>query len=72
MQIIAHNPISTPLLTNPKPNHDEDPPLVARRTPHLTPASLLGRKFEFNRSYDLAELKLYDFIFAVAICVVVG
>lgn len=72
MQIITNNPIPTPLLTNPKPHHYENPPLIPGSPPQLTPSRLLGCYFELNSPDDLAVLELYDFVFAIAVGVVVG
>jgi len=72
VEIITYNPISRPLFTNPKPNHDEYPPFIPLCTPHLTPSRLLRCNFEFDCAYDLAKFKLNDFIFTVAVCVIMG
>ena len=72
MQIIAHNSIPTPLLTNAKPNDNEKLPLIPRRLPNRTPFLLLGLLLQLNRSHDLAELELYHLIIAIAVGMVVG
>jgi hypothetical protein len=67
MQIIAHNPIPTPLFANTKPNHDENTPLIPWSSPQLTPSRLLSRNLELDGTDDLAVLELYDFVFTVTI-----
>jgi hypothetical protein len=72
MQIIAHDPISTPLLTNSKPYHDENSPFVSWSPPNLAPFLLFRSHFQLNRPYYLAEFELYNLVFAIAVCVIVG
>jgi len=72
MQVVADDPITGTLFTDPKPNHNEDPPLVAWSFPQLAPTRLFSSYLQLNRANNLSELKLYNFILSVAIRVVVS
>jgi hypothetical protein len=71
MQIIAHDPIPTPLFTNAKPNHNKNPPLIPRCSPNTTPLLLLRLHLQLNRAHNFAELKLDYRVLAIAVRVIV-
>lgn len=72
MQVITDDPVPTPLLTDSKPHHNEQPPLILSPTDQFPPLCPLGRYFHLDRAHYLSVLELYHFVVTIAVAMVLG